>query len=242
LGPANGNANGCGEDRPKHESQLSSTAEEDADTDRLIARYQGGDEDAFHALYLRYFDRIYAYLHVMLRDHHEAEDLTQDVFAELLRSLPSHEIRPDTPARAWLFRVARNRGINRLRQHKRLVTEDPQTIEDRRTPPDVMDSMRWTLSWITDDELHLLLERLPLTQRQVLVLHYRIGLEFAEVADALERTAAAVHLLHHRALRTLEHRLAALGRKPSGQSLKPTLIAIRQATVLRARRFALARW
>jgi RNA polymerase sigma-70 factor (ECF subfamily) len=244
LAAANGGASDCGasEHEHEHESQLGSIAEEDADTDHLIARYQAGGEDAFRALYLRYFDRIYAYLHVMLRDRHEAEDLAQDVFAQLLRSLPRYEIRSETPARAWLFRVARNHGINRLRQHKRLVTEDPETINDRRAPPDVKDAMCWTLSWITDYELHLLLERLPLSQRQVLMLHYRIGLELPEIAVALERTTAAVHLLHHRALRTLENQLATLGRKPGGQSLKPTLIAVRQATVLRARRFALARW
>jgi RNA polymerase sigma-70 factor (ECF subfamily) len=238
--PPNGGPGGW--ESNEREQRLSSTADEDADTDRLIARYQTGYEEAFHALYLRYFDRIYAYLCVMLRDRHEAEDLTQDVFAKLLRTLPSYEIRPGMPARGWLFSVARNHGINRLRQQKRLITEHPHVLDDQPAPPDVRDSVRWTLSWITDDEVHLLLERLPLSQQQVLMLRYYVGMSLAEIAVTLDRTAGSVRLLHHRALRTLEDRLAALGRKPGGQSLKPTLIAVRQATVLRARRFALARW
>ena len=53
---------------------------EDADTARLVPRFQAGETELFARLYERYFDRVYAYLHIVLKESHEVEDATQDVF------------------------------------------------------------------------------------------------------------------------------------------------------------------
>src|SRR5437868_5992675 len=62
----------------------SSQAAEDVETARLVVEYQLGDRSALEELYLRYFDRVYAYARVALRNSHDAEDVTQQVFAQVI--------------------------------------------------------------------------------------------------------------------------------------------------------------
>jgi hypothetical protein len=72
-----------------------------------------------------------------------------------------------------------------------------------------------TLAWLSDSEVKLFIERLPLAQRQVITLRYLIGLELDEVADVLGRSPGSVRQLDLRARQYLQERLTALGRKPS---------------------------
>jgi len=85
----------------------------------------------------------------------------------------------------------------------------------------------------------LFVERLPLPQRQVLLLRFMLDLNANEIAEILERTPENVRILQHRALRFLEQRLVALGRSP--RNTRPSRMShyLRPANVLRARRFAL---
>src|SRR5690349_1679891 len=103
---------------------------EDIDTARLVTRAQAGDSDAFAALYKRYFDRVYGYLRLVLRNHHEAEDATQGVFLKVLEGLGRYERRRQ-PFRAWLFVVVRNHAVSLLRKEDELALE-PEEIAQRR--------------------------------------------------------------------------------------------------------------
>jgi RNA polymerase sigma-70 factor (ECF subfamily) len=180
--------------------------QEDADTARLIGRFQGGERDVFSRVYLRYFDRVYSYLRIMLADPHEAEDTTQDVFIRVMEALPSYE-RREVPFRAWLFRIVRNSGISRLRQAQRLTLEPPEQIARREEPESQLPPPD-SLEWLQDHELLSWVERLPLAQRQVIVLRYMLELNGLELAAVLGRSPDAVRQLHHRAMRTLRERMA----------------------------------
>ena len=179
---------------------------EDADTARLVVRIQAGDKELVGPLYLRYFDRVYAYLKITLQDPHEAEDAAQAVFMRVLEALPGYE-RREVPFRAWLFRIVRNDAINRLRQRQRLTVEDPDDLAhrgERSTPatgPDEID-------WIGDARLLALVERLPLGQRQVIVLRYMMDFNTIEIAELLDRSPEAIRQLHHRAMRYLRQRMS----------------------------------
>jgi RNA polymerase sigma-70 factor (ECF subfamily) len=179
----------------------SATAVEDVESARLVIRVQSGDRDAFSQLYLRYFDAIYGYMRVALRDAHEAEDATQDVFLQAFRALPRYELRGQPPRR-WLFRIARNVAIDRGRR-MRATPHDPALLEARSEAE--LDGGFEDL--FSDAALVAHIERLPQSQREVLFLRYAAGFEAPEIAAMTKRSPAAVRQIHHRAIAELRRRL-----------------------------------
>jgi RNA polymerase sigma-70 factor (ECF subfamily) len=192
---------------------------------------------------MRYFDRVYRYLRIGLHDEHEAEDITQTVFVKVFSSLGRYERRGKQPFRAWLFRIVRNELISEVRKRHAVVAEDPEIIDylrsDVEAEVEVAESDRGVLDWITDRELGLFVERLPLAQRQVLVLRFMVGMSPDETAAVLGRSSTDVRTLQYRALEFLRARLQAVGREPRGGGYVSWRRPCRQAQVLRNRRFAL---
>jgi RNA polymerase sigma-70 factor (ECF subfamily) len=212
----------------------------DVDSARLVVRYQAGDKSAMSDLYLRYFDAVYGYTRLALRDSHEAEDVTQQVFMQVFQSLPTYELRGSTPFRAWLFRIARNAVVDSLRKSDRVSVEEPATVALR------MDTRRnneveAALEWLSDGDISFFVERLPAAQRGVLVLRFMLDLSTDEVAAVIGKSPKAVRQLQSRALRTLRERLAAI--TVSRKRIRaPMLVRMRPAPVLASRRFALGRF
>jgi RNA polymerase sigma-70 factor (ECF subfamily) len=213
---------------------------EDLDTSRLVTRVQSGDKDAFATLYTRYFDRVFGYLRVLLNDGHEAEDAAQQVFLHLLEKLPQYE-RREQPFRAWLFVVVRNYALTQLRKGGRLVSEDPEDIDRRREQSTADEPSLNALDWISDRDLLLFVERLPLAQRQVLLLRYMLDLTDVQTAAILDRSREDVRAIQYRAMSFLRDRLAAVGRGPKRRARERMLRCPNQAFVLRERRFSLIR-
>lgn len=169
----------------------------------LIARAQRGDREAFAKLYAHHYDAIRRYLTTALRDPHEAEDATQDVFVQALRALPRYELRGH-PLRPWLFRIARNVAIDRSRR-RRSAAHDPGALEARvdAGATAAIDAV------IAADALKRHLARLPVPQREVVFLRYAAGLQGCELAAMTKRTPAAVRQLHCRAMSELRRRVPA---------------------------------
>ena len=215
----------------------SGEAIEDAEVARLVTRFQSGDTEVFTDLYRLYFDRVYGYLRTMLADRHEAEDVAQQVFMVALEKLPQYE-RRSQPFRAWLFIVVRNRAVSHLRKQGRIDVTDPENIH-REDDGNGNEPELSVLDWISDQDLMVLIERLPIHQRQVLALRYMLDLKVHEIADVMGRRPNDVSQLQHRALGFLRQRLTALGRAPAPGRRSRTRVRTRQALVLRARRYAL---
>ena len=87
-----------------------------------VARAKEGDQEALRYLYVTYSQNIYGYVRSIVRDDHEAEDVTQHVFAKLMTTLVKYDDR-GVPFFAWLIRMARNVAIDHLRANRLTPTE-----------------------------------------------------------------------------------------------------------------------
>lgn len=172
-------------------------------TYQAIARAKEGDSEGLHFLYVRYAADVQRYVASFVKDHHEAEDITQNVFAKLITAIAKYEQR-EVPFTAWILRVARNAAFDHLRTRRAIPTEE------------VRGSDSWQAETGLDRgrDLRQALERLPEEQREVLVLRHIVGLSPTEIATTLDRSESSVHGLHHRGRRTLQEHLTELGASP----------------------------
>ncbi|HVE68408.1 MAG TPA: sigma-70 family RNA polymerase sigma factor, partial [Solirubrobacteraceae bacterium] len=210
---------------------------EDLDSDRLVVLAQRGDTSGFDALYERYFDRVFAYARVSLRNDHDAEDATQQVFGNVLQALPRYQVRADSSFRAWLFRIARNVVLRMRQTNGRSSPQAPGELErsvERAAPANEIDG-----EWLSDKDLAMLVARLPVSQQQVILLRYLLDFTTREIADTMDRSPVAVRMLEHRATRVLETRLHALRGTIGRVDRAPFLAQTRPMPVLLRRRFAL---
>ena len=213
----------------------------DLDSARLVTRFQAGDQEAFTLLYLRYFDRVYGYLRTIFREGpHEVEDLTQQVFVRAFEALPRYQ-RRGQPFRAWLFTVARNLARTHVVKRGRgEVPFEPSWVAEKRDQEPAEEPPP-NLEWVTDRELVMFVERLPIAQRQVLVLKFMLDLRAKEIGQILNRSTDDVRMLEHRALRFLEQRLTAIGRHSGQERERPMRVngRIGWMRVLRSRKGAI---
>jgi RNA polymerase sigma-70 factor (ECF subfamily) len=171
-----------------------------------VVRAKAGDRDAVRFLYLRYADHIYGYVASIVRDEHEAEDVTQHVFAKLMTQLPKYESR-EVPFSAWILRVARNAAVDHVRARRAIPCDEVREHEVQRD--DVSASRHRSL------ELRDALRELPEEQREVVVLRHVVGLTPGEIAVRLGRTEPSVHGLHHRGRAAMRTALTDMGCAPA---------------------------
>ena len=189
-----------------------STALEHNDRDpaiaRAVVRAQSGDMEAIRFLYLRYKNNVYGYVLSILRDQHEAEDVTQHVFMKLISVIPKYEPR-QVPFTSWILRVARNVAVDHLRQRRPVPCEE--VFEPTRAADDSGRERRWGLEQA--------LQALSEDQRDVVVLRHLVGLTPGEIATQMGRTEASIHGLHHRARQALRRELAKIECAPTARAI-----------------------
>jgi RNA polymerase sigma-70 factor, ECF subfamily len=172
-------------------------------TREAVTRAKAGDREGLHYLYVRYSDDVLRYVTGLIRDHHEAEDITQNVFAKLMTAINKYEERA-VPFDAWILRVARNAALDHLRARRAIPTEEVR----------LADTGRAQTALDRGQALRQALEDLPEDQREVLVLRHIIGLSPVEIADTLDKSESSVHGLHHRGRRSLRANLIELDAAP----------------------------
>ncbi|MDX6649422.1 MAG: hypothetical protein QOJ97_1373 [Solirubrobacteraceae bacterium] len=170
---------------------------------RAVARAKAGDREAMRYLYVRFADNVYGYARSIVRDEHEAEDVTQQVFARLLTALKRYEERA-VPFSAWLLRIAHNTAIDHMRR-RTIACEDVRAVDER------CDEHNYGLSLALREAL----SELPEGQREVVVLRQVAGWAPGEIAAQLGRSEDSVHGLHHRGRRALRKALAHHGAVPA---------------------------
>jgi RNA polymerase sigma-70 factor, ECF subfamily len=172
---------------------------------QAVKRAQNGDREAVGFLYARYADNVYGYVRSIVHDEHEAEDITQHVFAKLIHVIGKYEER-DVPFFAWILRVSRNVAVDHIRRNRVIPVEEVRAVEDVGGWPADRERMR---------DLREALALLPSDQREVLVLRHFAGLSPTEIAQRTGRTEGSVHGLHHRGRRALTAELSRRGAGPA---------------------------
>jgi RNA polymerase sigma-70 factor (ECF subfamily) len=184
-------------------SSATPTRRESQLTQEAVARAKAGDSEGLHYLYVRYSDDVLRYVASFVRDHHEAEDITQNVFAKLMRAIKKYQ-QQEVPFEAWILRVARNAALDNLRAKRAIPTEEVRLADNGHAE-------------MSNDRGHALreaLEQLPEDQREVLMLRHIVGLSPVEIAGTLNKSESSVHGLHHRGRRSPRASLVELGAAP----------------------------
>src|SRR4051812_18465817 len=92
-------------------------APSEATDNQLVDAARHGSDVAFEALFMRYRDRITAYVRGIVSDHARAEDIVQDVFMSALRSMRSTD--RDVIFKPWVYEIAKNACIDHIRRARR---------------------------------------------------------------------------------------------------------------------------
>lgn len=179
----------------------------DAATDELlVVRCQLGERDAFEALVGRWHEPLWRYARRLTGQDVAADDAVQDVWLRVVRGIA--RLRDRSRFRAWLFGIARRALMDRLRA--RYAAPDHVALDDREpadaAEPDGLDQAL--------DAMHEELARLPLLEREVLVLFYLRELTLTELADVLAVPPGTVKSRLFRARKLLRQQLIEKGIQP----------------------------
>jgi RNA polymerase sigma-70 factor (ECF subfamily) len=179
-----------------------------ADSD-LVARAAAGDTSAFHALVERHRTMVYRVAFQFAGNHHDAEDIAQDVFIKVFRSLD--RFRYDAQLTSWLYRIVMNACIDFRRRQAPAgwapFTEDAElkmlnTPEEGPGPEDTAYGLQ------IGERLEAEVARLPPGQRVVFTMRHHEGLKLSEIAEALGLAEGTVKRQLHAAVHRLRAALA----------------------------------
>lgn len=179
----------------------------------LMKRFQEGDAVAFETLFKRYRTPIFAFLVRQCGDREVASDLSQDVFARLIKSARSfqHQSKFST----WVYTIARNAAVDNARRARHRAHA---SLEDSHNP----DSLRLGDRLANDDpgpdrsaiakrlreELASAIETLPQEQREVFLLREYHGMPFQEIAEVVGAKVGTVKSRMRYALEALRRELS----------------------------------
>jgi len=175
----------------------------DADAQQLIEQAKEGSHDAFRILVERHMKQAYNLAYGFLNDHDDAEDVAQESFVRVFRSL--NTFRADAEFSTWLYRIVHNVALNRLRQRKaranRQAKLDHSLAESAAGSPLSLEEK--------DTRLHVerALHELPTLQRSVVLLRHIEGLSTKQVGHILGCTEGTVKTHLHRGLKKMKRLL-----------------------------------
>lgn len=166
----------------------------------LLARAAGGETDAFARLIERHLPRVLALGRRMLGDDAEADDVAQECMLRLWRNAGSIEVPPGGLG-AWLYRVASNLSLDRIRARK---PQSPDGLEELPEPASQFTALADAERAMAVDNA---LQALPDRQRQAVVLCHYEGLSMAEAGEIMQVSAEAIESLLARGRRALKRML-----------------------------------
>ncbi len=178
---------------------------------KRIKQVKKGDQNAFADIVDLYKDKIYQLCYRMLGNAHEAEDIAQEAFIRAYVNIESFDV--NRKFSTWLYRIATNLCIDRLRKRKPNYYLDAEMNDqegldgytlipgDERTP-----ESEYLLSE-TQQTIHYAIEGLPAKYKSVIILRYLQELSLSEISDVLDMPVTTVKTRLHRGREFLRKKL-----------------------------------
>ena len=173
----------------------------EAETPDLLTQAKAGDQPAFASLVRRHQNMVFSIALHMLRSRPAAEDMAQEVFLELYRSLGRLE--SDAHLVSWLRRVASHRCIDEIRRRNHRPESDRRAARGGPHAGGARDFVA--------GRLQALVAGLPRERRMVVVLRYQEEMDPTEIADALNMPMNTVKSHLRRSIAALRERLVGRG-------------------------------
>lgn len=155
--------------------------------DQLVAQYAKGSNEAFDALLSRHQSRVLSYILHIVKNRDLAEDIFQETFVKAIMTIKQGRYTENGKFSAWITRIAHNLIIDYYRQEKSENTistdEDDMNLLNRKdlSEDNIEDAM--VVEQIHRD-VKRIVQALPESQREVLVMRYYRNMSFKEIADA----------------------------------------------------------
>ena len=168
--------------------------EERPELQRLLRSIAGGERDALAELYQRTRSAVYGLALSYLKNTHDAQELTQDVYVQVWNC--AEQYRPTGSPMGWLLTVCRNLCLMRLRREERHAALSEEEWAAIPTQECGLDAEERTL-------LQNALEVLHEEERRIVLLHAVTGMKHREIAALLELPLPTVLSKYHRALKKM---------------------------------------
>ncbi len=152
----------------------------------LVKRFIQGDQSSIEILINRHKNKVFTYIILIVKNQQLAEDIFQDTFIKVIRSLKNGKYRDNGRFVSWVIRIAHNLTIDHFRKEKQFSTLSNEDYE-----ADIFNTRKLSDGTIEDilvenqiiHEVQLLIEELPEDQKQVILLRHYGGLSFKEIAE-----------------------------------------------------------
>lgn len=152
---------------------------------QLIHLFMDGDADALATIVMRYKDKIYTSIYLLVKDKYLAEDIFQDVFIRVIDTLKGGRYTDEGKFLPWAMRIGHNMCVDHFRKVKRNPTI--KTSDER----DIFEVLNFSepgadhkmMAGQSHDRVRKLVDMLPEDQREVIVLRHYADLSFKEIAS-----------------------------------------------------------
>jgi RNA polymerase sigma-70 factor (ECF subfamily) len=152
----------------------------------LINQFITGKSDAVEVLIHRYKNRVFTYIYFTVKNQHLAEDIFQDTFVKVIKSLQEGKYQDNGRFVSWVMRIAHNLIIDHYRHEKQL-----NTCSNNNNDVDLFNSAKYSDDTIEQvmvsnqvlDDVRKLVDELPPDQREIILLRHYGGLSFKEIAE-----------------------------------------------------------
>ena len=179
----------------------------------LIDRICSGDRSAFQELVERHKKKIYFLAYDVVGNHHDAEDISQEVFIKMFRSLKN--FRRDAKMSSWLYQITVNTSIDHLRRksskpHKSMDDLDKTSFQEKLAGSKnaAIDPEQSAEAVIMQNRVSQALQKVSPKERSVFVMRHYNELKTREIAEILNVSQGTVKALLFRAIRKLRKELS----------------------------------